>query len=228
MTETPNPKQVAGSHAASYVEDGMTVGLGTGSTAYFAIASLGARVAEGLSIRGIPTSRQSHDLALKFGIPLTDLGESPVVDVTIDGADEVDPAFNLTKGGGGALLREKIVAAASTLEIIVADVSKMKSTLGVFPLPVEVVVFGWQATERCLADLGCSSSRRSTEGEPFLTDNGNYVIDCPFGTIPDPPSLEARINAIPGVIACGLFCGLTDRVLVGKTNGTCEELSRPG
>ncbi len=228
MPDAVNPKQIAGERAASYVLTDTVVGLGTGSTAYFAIRRLGERVTEGLSIRGVPTSRQSHDLAREFGIPLTDLGEVERIDLTIDGADEVDSDFNLTKGGGGALLREKIVAAASVREIIVADETKMCRSLGAFPLPVEVTPFGWQATQRSLADLGCVPARRKGNGATFETDNGNYIIDCPFGSIDDPKRLEGQINRIPGVVDCGLFCGLAHHIIIGKSDGTCEELTGPG
>ena len=177
MTEKINPKQIAGECAAGYVQSNTTVGLGTGSTAYYALKKLGERVAEGLSIRGVPTSQQSHDLAIEFGIPLTDFSAIEHIDLTIDGADEIDRDFNLTKGGGGALLREKIVAAATVREIIVGDESKMCQSLGAFPLPVEVTPFGWQATLGHLAALGCDPVLRKSDSKPFVTDNGNYIID---------------------------------------------------
>ena len=220
-------KQIAGERAADYVQPDMVVGLGTGSTAYFAIRKLGKRIEDGLQIAGVPTSKQSHDLAEEFGIPLTDFNAVDRIDLTIDGADEVDPAFNLTKGGGGALLREKIVASASTREIIVADESKMCDALGAFPLPVEVTPFGWQVTRLHLAKLGCEPVLRRIEGEAFVTDNGNYIVDCPFERIDAPLALESRINAISGVLDCGLFCGLAHHVIVGKADGTCEELTGP-
>ena len=219
----PNPKQLAGERAVDYVEDGMVVGLGTGSTAYFAIQRIGKRVKQGLCIRGVSTSEQSHELALKLGIPLTDLSEVDRIDLTIDGADEVDPAFNLIKGGGGALFREKIIASLSRTEIVVIDETKARDRLGAFPLPVEVVPFGWQVTRKRLEGLGCRTDLRLRDGGPFVTDNGNYIVDCAFGRIDDPPALEARIIPICGVVECGLFIGLAHRIVIGRTDGTVEE-----
>jgi ribose 5-phosphate isomerase A len=223
-----NPKQLAGERAVEHVESGMVVGLGTGSTAYFAIRKLGERVRAGLSVRGVPTSEQSRAQAADEGIPLVGFDQVAQIDLTIDGADEVDPAFNLIKGGGGALLREKIVATASTREIVVADESKQVGRLGAFALPVETVPFGWQVTAKRLKAIGCRPSLRGAGAdEPFVTDNGNYVIDCDFGRIDDPAGLEARIEDVCGVVACGLFTGLVDSVIVGYENGTVVELTEP-
>jgi ribose 5-phosphate isomerase A len=222
-----NPKQLAGERAADYVKDGMVVGLGTGSTAYFTIQKLGQRVAAGLKIKGIPTSEQSRQQAIKEKIPLIDFDHDTHIDLTIDGADEVDPQFNLTKGGGGALLREKIVAKNSKTEIIVVDARKLVSHLGQFALPIEVIPFGWQATKRHLSQLGCIPRLRQTqEASPYITDNGNYILDCDFQKITDPPSTEQTIKAICGVVECGLFTGLTHRVIVGHTDGTIEEKTK--
>jgi len=219
-----NPKQLAGERAASYVEDDMVVGLGTGSTAFFAIKKLGERVSRGLRICGIPTSEQSRIQAEAEKIPLVEFNAITSIDLTIDGADEFDPHFNLTKGGGGALLREKIVASLSRSEIIIADESKSVVQLGAFPLPIEVIPFGWQAIVRQLAELGSHPTLRTTnDHSPFVTDNGNYIIDCDFGQIDDPPKLEKTINRICGVVECGLFIGLADRIIIGKTDGTIEE-----
>ena len=225
---SPDPKKAAGEKAAEHVEDGMVVGLGTGSTALFAIRRLGERFRQGLRIQGVPTSEQSRHLAEAEGIPLADLAGLSHVDVTIDGADEVDPAFNLTKGGGGALLREKIVASISRKEIIVVDQGKLKAKLGGFPLPVEVVPFGWQLLQRQLEALGCEAQLRVSGQAPFITDNGNLVLDCSFGTIGDPATLERQVNGICGVVECGLFVGLAHRIVVGKPDGTCVELDEPG
>lgn len=221
-----NPKQLAGEKAAEYVRDGMTVGLGTGSTAYFAIKKIGSLVAQGMRIHGVPTSEQSRALAVEIGIPLVDFDAFDHIDLTIDGADEIDPAFNLTKGGGGALLREKIVASVSSVEIIVADETKSVAHLGAFPLPVEVVPFGWQATMKKLAALGCVPVPRFREGKPFATDNGNLIIDCDFARIEHPQVLEEKIKAICGVVECGLFIGLAHRVIIGKADGRIEEQTR--
>ncbi len=220
-------KQQAGERAVDYVEDGMVLGLGTGSTAFFAIRKLGQRVRDGLSISGVPTSEQSRAQAEEEGIPLVGLEAVTGVDVTIDGADEIDPAFNLTKGGGGALLREKIVAAASNTEIIVADESKLKDRLGAFPLPVEIVRFAHGYTARRLEGLGCRATLRSDGQDTFVTDNGNYILDCDFGRIDDPPHLESEMASICGVVACGLFVGLADRIVIGCKDGTVRELSEP-
>lgn len=222
-----NPKKVAGERAAELVDDGMIVGLGTGSTAYYAIQKLGGRVREGLLIRGIPTSEQSRIQAEREGIPLIDFAETIRIDLTIDGADEIDPAFNLIKGGGGALFREKLVATASHREIIVADESKLKDRLGGFPLPVEVVPFGWQYVRLNLEALGCRARLRVSENGAFVTDNGNHILDCAFGAIDDPADLERRIGAICGVVESGLFVGLAHQVVIGKADGTLEERSRP-
>lgn len=224
---TVNPKQLSAERAAECVEDGMVVGLGTGTTAFFAIQKLGQRVSSGLAMRGIPTSEQSRKQAESENIPLIGFDAVTRIDLTIDGADELDPHFNLIKGGGGALLREKIVASLSDREIIVADESKAVAHLGAFPLPVEVIPFGWQVVQRLLADLSCHPAlRRTQDAAPYLTDNGNYILDCDFGRIDDPPALEAKINAIYGVVECGLFIDMTDHIIIGKTDGTLEERVR--
>jgi len=223
---TADPKMLAGVRAAEYVEAGMVVGLGTGSTAYFAIRRLGERARAGLVFRGLPTSEQSRALAIEEGITLVDFSEVSRIDITIDGADEVDPSLNLIKGGGGALLREKIVASATDHEIIVVDESKPRAHLGAFPLPVEVTPFGWQLTRERIDALGCRSELRRLGTAPFRTDNGNYVLDCAFGCIDDPPDLERRIISVCGAVECGLFTDLTDRVIVGMRDGKVEETTR--
>ena len=219
-------KRLAGERAADYVRDGMAVGLGTGSTVYFALLRLSERVRAGLKIRCVPTSRATEELARKLKLPLMEPALGEELDLVIDGADEVDPHCNLIKGGGGALLREKIVAAASRKLLIVVDETKLKEHLGGAPLPVEVVSFGWRATQRHLERLGCQAMRREQAGEPFLTDNGNYIIDCYFGKIAEPAALEREIKLIPGVVECGLFVGLADKIIVGRRFGP-EELTCP-
>lgn len=223
-----NPKKIAGERATDYVAHDMIVGLGTGSTAYFAIVRLAERIREeSLRIRCVPTSERSATLARELGIPLTSFAEVLHVDVTIDGADEVDPAFNLIKGGGGALLREKFVASASDTELIIVDESKLKQRLGAFPLPVEVVPFGWQMTRERLRDLSCDARFRSSDSAPFVTDNGNYILDCSFGVIEDPPALEREIVGTCGVVDCGIFSGLATRIIIGRSDGSLEERAEP-
>jgi ribose 5-phosphate isomerase A len=218
-------KKIAGERAADYVSDGMVVGLGTGSTVYWTLSRLGEKIRQGLSIRAVATSIQTEALAKKFGIALIPLSEVETIDLTIDGADEVDPEWNLIKGGGGALLREKIVADASKRLIIVADESKLVHSLGKFPLPVEVVRFGFEWTLRRLSGLGCVAKPRQSGDKPYLTDNGNFIVDCSFESIPRPRDLHRKINDIPGVIDNGLFIDRANLVIVGCLDGTVKELS---
>ena len=213
-------KRAVGERAAMFVEDGMVVGLGTGSTAVFAIESLGARARAGLRIRAIPTSRASAALARARGIPLTTLNTCPTIDVTIDGADEVDPAFDLIKGRGGALLREKIVASATRRQVIIVDESKLVTRLGErMPVPVEVVRFGWKRTARDLEALGLVPTLRLAAGRTFVTDNGNFILDSamPVGT--GARDLAPAIKGIIGVVDHGFFIGLTHTVVVGGARG---------
>jgi ribose 5-phosphate isomerase A len=210
-------KEAAGRAAAKLVQDGDVVGLGTGSTAYFAVLALGEQVKAGLKIIGIPTSVQTADLARQVGIPLTTLDEHPEIDITIDGADEVDPKLNLIKGGGGALLREKVVAAASKKMVVVADSGKIVSVLGKFPLPVEVISFARTVIERKIAALGASPKlRKKSDGSVFVTDNGNQILDCSFGKIADPAALARSLSEMPGVVEHGLFIGLASLAIVGR------------
>jgi ribose 5-phosphate isomerase A len=210
-----------------FVQDGQIVGLGTGSTAAFAIKELGLLVAQGLRIRGVPTSQASKVLAAECGIPLVDLNETCKLDITIDGADQIDPSFNMIKGGGGALFREKLVAIASNLEIIIVDPPKVVPVLGGgVALPVEVVQFGWCLADRGLRELGCIPRLRQQGGEPYESDNGNYILDCQFGPIQNPEALERAIKALPGVVESGLFTGLADRLIIGSDQGV-EIRERP-
>jgi ribose 5-phosphate isomerase A len=222
MANTNPWKQAAAEFAASKVEDGMTVGLGTGSTAYFLIEALGKRVARGLRMVGVPTSSKTSAQAKGLGIPLSDLGAHPQLDLTIDGADEVESgSLHLVKGLGGALLREKIVAAASSRLMIIVDTSKIVTHLGTTSaIPVEVVVFGWQSTERKLHALGCTPKLRTlATGETFVTDGGNYLLDCAFGPVPDAGKLDRELNNVVGVVEHGLFLGMTSIVIVGGAEG---------
>ena len=221
-------KEAAGRRAVDDVKDGMIVGLGTGSTADYALHRLGERIRnERLNITGIPTSLRTELLARELGIPTVDFNGVTHVDVTIDGADEIDRAFNMIKGGGGALLREKLVARASRLEVIVIDPSKLVEQLGVaYAVPVEVVPFGWSQTAKALHALGCESKLRvQASNQPYQTDNGNYMIDCNFPGIDDPAALEQRMNAVSGVVECGLFIGLAHRLIIGNSDGRTEILN---
>jgi ribose 5-phosphate isomerase A len=213
-------KKQAGEKAAEYVEDSMVVGLGTGSTVEWTIRRLGEMVQEGMKIIGIPTSIRSEKLALELGIPLSTLLEHPKIDLTIDGADEVDPNLNLIKGLGGALTREKIVASCSKKEIIVVDDSKIVDNLGTkAPVPVEVIQFAWNTCKSSLQNLDSEPELRMSGQENYVTDNNNYVLDCRFKAITNPKTLELQINNIPGVIENGLFVDLTDIVIVATPDG---------
>src|SRR5437899_7775417 len=219
-------KEAAGRAAAKLVRDGDIVGLGTGSTAYFTVVALGDGVKAGLKIIGIPTSVHTADLARAVGIPLTTLDEHPEIDITIDGADEVDPKLNLIKGGGGALTREKVVASASKKMVVVADSGKVVTVLGKFPLPVEVIAFARTVVERKIVSLGGAPKLRTkADGSPFVTDNGNEILDCSFGKIADPPELARELSGTPGVVEHGLFIGLAKSAIVGR--GASVEEIRP-
>ena len=215
--------KAAAAHAAvAVIEDGMIVGLGSGTTAALALGILGRRVAEGLRVIGIPTSDQTKREARRLGISLSTLREHEHIDITIDGADEVDVAtLSVLKGRGGALLREKIVASASEHLVIIVDETKLVDRLGVHGLlPVEVVPFGWQATARRLRRLVTSLAQRMTpEGEPFITDGGHYILDCAVGEIGDPEDLQRQLDGMVGVVEHGLFLGLASRVIVGSSQG---------
>lgn len=215
-------KQAAAESAVAQVMDGMIVGLGTGSTAAFAVSALGRRVKQGLRIVGIPTSEQAAEQARSLGIPLSTLAEHSEIDLTIDGADEVERGtLNLIKGHGGALLREKIVAGASARLIIIVDETKLVERLGIhFAVPAEIVPFGWQATAKRLAHLGANPSLRQRAGsEPFLTDGGHYILDCVFGEIPSPADLARQLDGVVGLVEHGLFIGMTSQVIVGGSHG---------
>jgi ribose 5-phosphate isomerase A len=215
-------KQEAADASAQRLEDGMIVGLGSGSTAKLAVAAIGKRVKEGLRIVGIPTSEQTADLARELGIALATLGDYSKIDVAIDGADEVElGSLNLIKGGGGNQLREKIVAVASARFIIIVDDGKMVDKLGRrFKLPVEVVQFGWQATQRRLAAMNLNPGMRLTpNGQPLVTDGGNYILDCATGPIASPAELERELNNVVGIVEHGLFLGMATEVLIGAPDG---------
>ena len=207
-------KQLSAEAACDFIKDGMIVGLGTGTSAEFAVRKLGSLVREGLSIRGIPTSNRTRKLAEDEAIPLIDFSESMFIDLTIDGADEIDGNLNMIKGGGAALLQEKIVASVSRKEIIVGSKTKMVDNLGSFPLPVEVIPFGWQVVFNQLESLDGNPDLRLHNGQPLLTDQGNYIIDCHFRRIRNPKLLENQINMIPGVVENGLFINLCSKMIL--------------
>jgi ribose 5-phosphate isomerase A len=215
-------KMAAAASAVRLVRDGMIVGLGSGSTAALAVNHLGERVKQGLRILGIPTSERTAAQAQVLGIPLSSLAEEPNVDITIDGADEVEEGnLNLIKGLGGALLREKIVAGASTRLVIIIHGSKLVGRLGIHqPVPVEVVPFGWQVTARHLSDLGANATlRRNPGGEPFRSDGGNYIVDCRFESSASAAWLARRLDHMVGVVEHGFFIGLTSEVHVAEGGG---------
>ncbi|MEW6749583.1 MAG: ribose-5-phosphate isomerase RpiA [Candidatus Latescibacterota bacterium] len=223
-----DPKEAAAQRVQDYIRPGMVVGLGSGSTAAKAIRLLGGRVQQGLAIRAIPTSRAAASLAAEYGIELTDLEEVAAVDLTFDGADEVDPALNLVKGLGGALLREKVVASVTHHQLILVDPGKLVPRLGTrAPVPVEVVPFARAAVARRLEREGHRVELCREGDGPFVTDNGNHILHCwvPAG-IPDPAALDAWLNALPGVVGHGLFIGLAHTVIVGQESGDCRLLGR--
>ncbi|GGH45594.1 ribose-5-phosphate isomerase RpiA [Frigidibacter albus] len=223
-------KFAAAKRAVDFVEDGMRVGLGTGSTAAWMVRCLGELVREeGLRITGVPTSSRTADLARSVGITVIGLDEAKWLDVTIDGTDEFDANLNLIKGGGGALLQEKIVATASDQMIVIADAAKEVSQLGAFPLPVEVVPFGWQTTKALIEEtlvsldvLGRSTSLRLNGQQPFITDEGNYIVDLHLNRIGNARQLALVINQIPGVVENGLFIDICDVVIIGQGDGRVE------
>ena len=248
-----DPKEAAARKALERVEDGMTIGLGTGSTAVFFIRALGEKMrAAGWTVRGVPTSERSGSLAQEVGIPVVDLPAAGLLDLTIDGADEADGALNLIKGGGGALLREKLVAADAREFIVICDYTKFKETLGAFPLPVAIVPYGWGTTAARLARYGVEINLRQTsiqlsgqkgmntaqppqgragggavsteELRPFVTDDGLYILDMHFGRIEDPARLEREIKQTTGVVDVGLFVGLTSRLILGYEDGHTDTI----
>ncbi len=216
-------KQQAADQVLTYIRSGMIVGLGAGSTAILAVRGLARLLARGelTDIQGIPCSRVIEAEARRLGIPLTTLEDHPVIDLTFDGADEVDPALDLIKGGGGALLREKIVAQASCREIIIVDESKLSPALGVhWAVPVEVIPFGWRTQAAYLEGLGGRPILRVwADGKPYITDQGNFILDCNFGPIDDPVGLGGRLDARTGVVAHGLFLGLATDLIVAGVSG---------
>lgn len=221
-------KREAARAALCLVRPGMRLGLGTGSTAHEFVDLLGERVRAGLDIIGVPTSEATNRQALSLGIPMATLDQYPELDLVVDGADEIDPGLQLIKGGGGALLREKIVATASARMVVIADGSKLVEVLGAFPLPIEVVPFGAEATRREVAaaakSVGCvgTITTRQADGHAFVTDGGHIIFDAAFGRIPDAPSLARALSAIPGVVEHGLFIEIADSAYIATPDGVTE------
>ena len=216
-------KEAAARASLQFVKDGQVVGLGTGSTAAYFIKLLGEKVKNGLRVRGIPTSDRSEELARSLGIPLITLDDCQEIDVTVDGADEVDPELRLIKGGGGAALREKIVASATKNLVIVADASKQVARLGKFPLPVEVIRFAQALVVKRIEALGAEVElRKNADGSPYVTDENNHILDCRFGEIGDPDRLAQQLSEMPGVVEHGLFIGMASVVLFARGSEIVE------
>lgn len=220
MASPDEPKRRAAEAALKYVKPGMVLGLGTGSTARHFLEGVARLAHEGVDLRGVPTSFATAEAAKQLGIPLTSLEEHPRLDLCVDGADEVDPKLNLIKGLGGALFREKIVAAASKRFVVIVDESKLVPRLGTrAPVPVEVHPFGWRTAAKALEDLGAKAELRRRGGQAYRTDNENHILDARFGPMKSPAKVAAAIDAIPGVIGHGLFLGMADVVLAGTPKG---------
>jgi ribose 5-phosphate isomerase A len=224
--DTDRWKQQAAERAIALVQDGMVLGLGTGSTAARFVDLVAERVSSGLKVLCVPTSEATRIQAERLGIPLATLDEQPFINLTVDGADEVDDQLRLIKGGGGALLCEKIVATASDRMVVIADAAKRVATLGRFPLPIEVVRFGLVATramvEGLAEDVGCQGEiklRMAANGQPFITDSGNFILDCSFGAIEDPEALDEALKYVPGVVENGLFLGIADSAIIAGPEG---------
>jgi len=228
--ERDRAKYAAGVKAIdTWLRDGMVIGLGSGTTSHWMVRALAPRVRAGLKVVGVPTSKATRDLAAGLGIPLADLNDHPELDVTLDGPDEVDRAGRMIKGGGACLLWEKIVAAATRHYVVIADDRKRVDALGRFPLPVEVIPFGWRSTERLMRELFASYGHRDVpivlrggEATPLVTDSGHYLLDCALEKIPEADELAKRLNVIPGVVENGLFVDVADAIVFGHPDGSAE------
>jgi ribose 5-phosphate isomerase A len=230
VEERDRAKYAAGVKAIEqYFRDGMVVGLGSGTTSHWMVRALAPLVRDGLKVVGVPTSTATRDLAAGLGIPLADLNDHLELDVTLDGPDEVDRAGRMIKGGGACLLWEKIVAAATRQYVVIADDRKLVPQLGRFPLPVEVVPFGWRSTERLVRELFTAYGHRDVpivlrggEARPVVTDSGHFLLDCALGSIPEADELATRLNVIPGVVENGLFVDVADAIVFGHADGTAD------
>jgi len=227
MLSPEEMKRAAGEYAVQLIQPGSVTGIGTGSTVYYFIHALAKKVKDGLDIKAVVTSRRSGLLAAQLGITITDLNDVEYIDITIDGADEADSQLQLIKGGGGALLQEKMVAAASSKLVIIADSHKMVEKLGRFPLPVEVIPYGWKQTQKHIADLSYGKIvLREKEGSPFITDHGHYILDCYFEEIENAPGLSQQLNGIPGVVENGLFINMAAAAIIGYEDGTVKTITK--
>jgi ribose 5-phosphate isomerase A len=228
MNNADDIKKQLGIYAADYVKNGMTIGLGTGTTVYWLLQELGKRVQEGLQFTAVPTSAKTKEIGEGLGIKFKELDEVDELAIAIDGADEVDKNFQLIKGGGAALLQEKIVEAATKNLIIIVDERKMVDTLGKFPLPVEVITFGWAHVQKRIQSLGCKKvDLRLRDNQPLLTDHQHYILDCYFDKIDDPISLNTTLHNIPGVVETGLFINMASEVITGYNDGSIISTKRP-
>ncbi|MGX9933320.1 ribose-5-phosphate isomerase RpiA [Virgibacillus salarius] len=225
MSSSIGDKQLAAEAAVKYIQTGMTIGLGSGSTVNYMLEALAKRIKEGMDVKGIPSSVKTEKLARKLGIPLIGFSKATKIDLAIDGADEVNSSLQLTKGGGGSLVREKIIDVAATKLIIIVDYSKMVTHLGSFPLPVEVVPFGWEKTAERIAAFGCNPKLRKSDQDVFISDNHNYILDCQFDLIEQPEQLHEQLKQTVGVVETGLFVNMTDMVIAAK-NGIIDTRHR--
>ncbi len=212
-------KKLAAEASIDFIEDGMVVGLGSGSTVDWMVRKLGEKVLEGLNIKAIPSSKKTEQLAVEVGVPLTDFASVDRIDIAIDGADEIDGKLNALKGGGGSLVREKVVDVNADQLIIIVDQSKVVDKLGEFPLPVEVLQFGWEITAKQIAELGGKPVLRMRDEKPFISDNVNYILDCKFGVITQPEALHEKLKLLTGVVETGIFINVVDKVIIGRKDG---------
>lgn len=217
-------KQRVGAHAATFVKNGMTIGLGTGSTANHLMYALAARMKEGLQFTAVPTSGRTRELAKQLGISVIEFDQADIIDLAVDGADEISPQLNLIKGGGGAMLQEKMIAHTAQRFVVIGDESKLVPHLGGFPLPVEVVPYGWNQVQRKIETLGCSSVVLRVRNEKtYVTDHQHLILDCHFNEIIHPDELNAKIKSIPGVVDTGLFLHLAKTAIISYPDGTVKE-----
>jgi ribose 5-phosphate isomerase A len=216
MKQMDVQKKLAGEASIDFIKDGMVVGLGSGSTVNWMVRKLAEQVKKGLDIKGIPSSKKTERLALEVGVPLTDFSTVDHIDIAIDGADEVDGEFNVLKGGGGSLVREKIVDVNANQLVIIVDESKLVKELGEFPLPIEVLQFGWEVTAKKIAELGGEPKIRVRDGERFISDNVNYILDCQFERILKPEELHSKLKQLTGVVETGIFTNMTDKVIIAR------------